>query len=341
MKLVQLVKLVPQVKLVLLVKLDQQEQLDQLVKLESTGSTGETGATGPTGETGATGSTGATGQTGSTGETGTTGATGPTGETGQTGSTGQTGATGQTGETGATGPTGATGETGATGQTGETGPTGETGSTGPTGQTGATGETGSTGPTGVTGPAGACCDGLEELMFTSFDMTKLEVNDKTFKRLIAQTNPPIAIQGWTMVPSKAEQQPITLCFEVPKDFDYRGATEMDLHLLVPSTSANRTSDAPVNIRVSYDSRNTQHEINGMFEVKTIEAKVSEPTMVEGFAKLKHFRVTIPLNSLKFYAQDLAFFVFDRMPVEGKHEEYNGEIYLASVAFRYKKVVHDE
>ena len=335
-----------------------------------TGATGATGATGLTGGTGETGPTGATGEqgiagtpgkpgtpgragtaghAGTAGRAGTAGAAGTPGKPGTAGAAGTVGLPGSPGKPGTAGAAGTVGRAGTAGKPGTQGPTGPTGETGATGEhggqgpTGATGLTGPTGATGATGEKGDCCDGLCELQFMTHAMTKADVNDKTLVRLIASTNPPIAFKGWAMKPSRACQEPISMSFEVPKDFDHTGDTEVDLHLLVAKTLPEHIVGAPVNIRLAYDSKDHGHDVHGEFETKYALVTVDEPA--NGTSKLKHYRVTIPLDSMKFYPQDLALMVIDRA-VEGvnpemvtwPYNEYPSDVYLAGMTFRYKKIV---
>jgi len=322
------------------------------------GATGMTGATGPTGATGARGHHGATGATGATGLRGEAGATGATGNHGATGATGLTGATGATGATGVTGaagvaghhgPTGATGVTGATGATGLTGPTGirgQQGATGPTGCSGVTGHTGSTGATGATGVTGPKGDSgkhcrriWNDLSFTPFDMTTHMDETVPFFQVI-DTNPCVALRGWCMRPSYQKQNPISLFFEVPKDFDHQGATELDLHVVVPRIEGKNEGCNKVNLRVRSVSKGNGQTFGCDFEdcvSKCIE--VEEPNTSEKCHKLRHFRVTFTLNSLHIDAQDLLWLVFDREhcgngPYCPTDKEFRESVYLVGASFRY-------
>ena len=142
-----------------------------------------------------------------------------------------------------------------------------------------------------------------------------------------------------MKPSSKPQEPISLCFEVPKDYDFKGTTEVDIHLLVASTSDKPVVNMPVNLRVQYDSKDNGHEIGGLFETKYASLIVEEPIIVQGNSRLKHYRVTVELDSLKFYPQDLALIVFDRgHDANVANDEYKGDVYLAGASFRYKRNV---
>ena len=323
-----------------------------------TGATGATGLQGPTGATGVRGQDGATGATGATGLRGETGATGATGNHGVTGATGATGATGVTGATGATGvagiaghqgPTGATGVTGATGATGLTGATGPTGArgkdgvTGPTGSTGVTGHTGVTGATGVTGPKGEsgkhCRRMWNDLSFTPFDMTTHMDETVPFFEVM-DTQPRVALRGWSMNPSWKKQNPISLFFEVPKDFDHKGDTELDLHIVVPYTQNKNEGRNKVNLRVRSVSKGNTQTFGCEFDDCKAECiDVTEPAPNEKCNKLRHFRVTFTLNSLHIDAQDLLWLVFDREhcgngPYCPTDKEFCEAVYLVGASFRY-------
>ena len=75
---------------------------------------------------------------------------------------------------------------------------------------------------------------------------------------------------------------------------------------------DRAMNAPVNLRVQYDSKDNGHEMACVFASKQALVRVDEPVIVPGKSKLKHYRVTVQLDSSKFYPQDMALLVFDRV-----------------------------
>ncbi len=314
-----------------------------------TGAKGDQGVTGPRGAAGVTGAKGDQGVTGPRGAAGVTGAKGDQGVTGPRGAAGVTGAKGDqgvTGPRGAAGVTGAKGDQGVTGPRGAAGVTGAKGDQGVTGPRGAAGVTGPKGATGATGPSGKSCGGMGELAFTPFDMTTQDDHSAPFFK-VYDTHPAIALRGWPMKPSFEGQNPISLYFEVPKDFDHQGKTELDLHIVVPRTGDDHNDlehvrNKKLKIRIRSDFKGNAQNLGCWFEDCVTECiKIEEPLPGLDCKKLRHYRVTVPLNSNHIDPQDLAILVIDRDNCDGKKphsrgKEYCKDVYLVGASFRYAR-----
>ena len=162
---------------------------------------------------------------------------------------------------------------------------------------------------------------------------------------VYDSQPPVALRGWPMKKSTLEQEPISLYFEIPKDFEYKGDAEVDLHLLVANTSEYPVTNKKINVRVRADYKGDTQDLGSCFmESKEKHVTIEEPHLALNCKRLKHYRVTVPLDTSKIDAQDLALFIFDRHslnPEFGNASEYDADIYLAGVTFRYKRKVRDE
>ena len=325
-----------------------------MVQKGSTGACGPkgVGSTGPRGDRGPKGHPGLTGPKGDRGPRGDTGTTGPRGHQGPIGATGITGPKGDRGSKGDTGIgiRGPKGE-GATGPKGDRGPKGDTGATGARGIQGPKGDTGLRGTTGVTGPSGKGCGKIGELAFTPFDMTTSDDSISSFFK-VYDTQPEIALRGWPMKPSSEVQNPISLYFEVPKDLDNHGKTELDLHIVVtktgdqPVTFGGKNMLCPeknVKIRVRSDFKGNAQNIGCWFDdCETACVEIEEPSLTEKCQKLRHYRVTVPLKSKHICPQDLAILVIDRDSCDDKtshgsgEKEYSQDVYLVGASFRYTR-----
>jgi hypothetical protein len=204
--------------------------------------------------------------------------------------------------------------------------------------TGPQGERGHRGATGATGPSGRGCCKVGELAFTPFDMTTCEEPLAPFVK-IYDVQPKVAIRGWTMKPSNETQYPISLYFEVPKDFDCQGKTELDLHILVPRSegvlvNGPQRQDNKVRIRVRSDFKGNSKTLGCWFEDCVTECiAVEEPVQKPDCKPMKHYRVTVPLKSKHIEPQDLGVLAFDRDSCPG-NDEFGRNVYLVGASFRY-------
>ena len=153
----------------------------------------------------------------------------------------------QASPTGATGPKGPRGQRGQRGRQGADGDDGATGPTGAAGTAGATGAMGVTGATGATGP-----NGEGQLVFTAGDMFPVDP-DAVFFNIYTGEPEPIPVATHRMLPSDAEQQePISLQFGLPDDYDSAtGTIVADLHILLDTQNAPTSGFFNVRIRSDY------------------------------------------------------------------------------------------
>jgi len=147
-------------------------------------------------------------------------------------------------------------------------------------------------------------------------------------------------------PSHEMQNPVSLYFEVPKDFDHKGKTELDLHILVPKNDEG--DDEPVRnkelkIRVRADYKGNMQNIGGWFDESVTESiKIEEPLTNQDGKRLRHYRITFKLNSKHVDPQDLAILVIDRENSTSTKarvrdsKEYAKNIYIVGASFRYTK-----
>jgi hypothetical protein len=200
------------------------------------------------------------------------------------------------------------------------------------------GPTGPKGDTGPTGPQGKDCAKFGELSFTPFEMTKKDKGHVPFFE-VYDCEPAIAIRGWSMRPSYETQEPISLYFEVPKDFDYRGTVAVDLHLLVQRQGNEPQRNKKLAIRLRSDFKGSAQDLGSVFaDCIDKEIYIDEPLREFTGNKLKHYRVTIPLRASLIDPQDLVVLVLDRAAcgIDSVEGEYRGDVYLAGASFRYTR-----
>lgn len=144
------------------------------------------------------------------------------------------------------------------------------------------------------------------------------------------------INAWTMAPSMSVQSPINVQFSVPVDVQLHENMSLELHFLVVQHNAS-AGDACIKVNAKYMHNHTNFDILDSAPTFTHTNYSHNFLIVEpGSAdNVKHVAVIIPLTSAGVKHSDLVSLSFTR-DVPGVSFEYEGDIYLASAALRYKR-----
>lgn len=174
-----------------------------------------------------------------------------------------------------------------------------------------------------------------EFIFNSFTMTKdaVATPDTKFNDVYSTVAPLFPLRVWSLHASGSTQEPITLAFSIPQDFDSILPVELDIHLVIDNKSAAGTTAA---IRTYLDSKANNESFGSAAggAEQTITSSTFTFTEPTG-NNLKHVSLTVPITNSGIYAGDFVFMAFIRVaPISGT--EYNADFYLNSVSFRYKK-----
>ncbi len=163
---------------------------------------------------------------------------------------------------------------------------------------------------------------------------------------VYDTRPKIALRGWSMKPSRCKQEPISLYFEVPKDFNHRGKVELDLHILVQRQHKHPVKDKDLKIRVRSDSAGNDQDLGCEFnDCVEVCCSIDEPGHDKDCDKLRHFRVKVCLDPKHIEGQDLVVLVIDRGECHEDCDttkcdnEYDDDVFLVGASFRYKRKCH--
>ena len=175
-----------------------------------------------------------------------------------------------------------------------------------------------------------------ELQFNSFAMTKDAVvtPETIFNDVYTSLAPLFPIRAWSLHASSTTQEVITLTFNIPHDYDIFAPMEIILHLLVDRKASTGTTAA---IRIHADFKSSGQELGqaaggAQQNIVSNTFSVNEPSG----NNLRHISITVPLNNTGIFPNDFAFLAFTRTaPSSGT--EYNADIYLTSVSFRYKRI----
>ncbi len=173
-----------------------------------------------------------------------------------------------------------------------------------------------------------------EIIFDSFSLTKdaAATPDTKFNDVYTTSGLLFPIRVWSMHPSSSTQEVITLLFNIPQDFDTILPLELQLHLVVDNKAASGNNAAFL-VQADFKGNNAEFGSTGAEQsVTSSTITFTEPTG----NNLKHEWLTIPLINSGIFPGDIAFVAFTRGVPTGT--EYNNDIYLSSVSFRYKKFV---
>ena len=209
------------------------------------------------------------------------------------------------------------------------------------------GPRGTRGPRGRRGRDARNCSRVGEVTFTSFDMTTKQTKQVPFFTVYDVT-PQIALRAWPLAPCSVD--PVSLSFAIPKDFDHDGETRLELHFLVQkSHQADPLQNKQITVRVQGDFIGQENNLGTIFPF-SIEKNVciDEPTSL-GCEKLRHYRVSIPLNTNLIEGQDFAILAIDRVfdyscstastiidTLTGAFCDYPYPVYLAGATFSYHR-----
>jgi len=150
----------------------------------------------------------------------------------------------------------------------------------------------------------------------------------TFAPTTGATRPPLAT--WALNKSNHMQDPLSLTFQIPNSFDNTGSAEIEIHLIITNVGASGNSTA---LRVRADFVNNDQEMGtGGFSQTIISDDISITDPTNG--NLRHVFTTISLDASAILAQDWAFLVLDRTAPSIPANEYDADIYLSSISFRY-------
>ncbi len=181
-------------------------------------------------------------------------------------------------------------------------------------------------------------DGLtDELVFTPTDIESPGTTspDISFSQVYGSGSSFPTIRVWIMKDSENDPSPLSIQFKIPNDFHSDGIVVVDAHLLIDDLGAS--GDARLQLRADFKGNNEQLGINaGGFadDVESTDFTITEPTLSEA---LNHQRVSMTLTDSVVNAiepRDWAFIVLNRAVPSGS--EYDNDIYLSSVSFRYPK-----
>lgn len=174
------------------------------------------------------------------------------------------------------------------------------------------------------------------IIFNSYSFTKdvAASPDTKFDDVYTTSGVLFPMRVWSMHPSGSTQEAITLLFNIPQDFDTLLPLELELHLLVDNKGATGTTAA---IQIYADFKSAGMEIGASAggpeqSITSSTLTFTEPTSND----LRHESITIPLNNSDIFPGDIAFIAFVRTAPTGT--EYNNDIYLSSVSFKYKKAL---
>lgn len=179
---------------------------------------------------------------------------------------------------------------------------------------------------------------FSELIFTPLSSSKdgVATTDTRFDNVYGSTPPLIALRTWLIPQSSTTQQPTTIMFNVPADFDTTWAPTIDLNLLIANNGATG-SVANLRVRADFEGNNaefgTASPANGFVQTVTSgDLTITEPTSTN----LKNIRASIALDNTVINPRTVAVLVIDRVSTTGT--EYANNIYLGSIVFRYKKLI---
>jgi uncharacterized delta-60 repeat protein len=175
-----------------------------------------------------------------------------------------------------------------------------------------------------------------EIIFNSFSMTKnaSATPDTLFNDVYTTTGVLFPIRAWSLHTSSTTQEAVTIIFNIPQDFDTILPLQAELHLIVDNKAATG-NNAALMLRADFKGNNTQFGAGAGGAEQTITSSTITFTEPTG-NNLKHELLVIPLSNSSINPGDIAFLAFTRTAPTGT--EYNADIYLGSISFRYKKFV---
>ena len=174
-----------------------------------------------------------------------------------------------------------------------------------------------------------------EIIFTPHMMTNKtsSLPNTTFSNILGAN---LSLSAWKLYPAQAPspQDPIRTSFAIPKDFDSDESLVVDVHLLVNKLSGSGDR-GKITVSVCYQDNKSEigltspaHGLNQI--VNSNSFTITEPSQD---SNLYHIKVSVPLDASLADDCDFAYIAITRTTPSGI--EYDQDIYLASVAFRYE------
>ncbi len=149
-----------------------------------------------------------------------------------------------------------------------------------------------------------------------------------FSPTTGPSRPPLAT--WALNNSNQVQDPLSLAFQIPNNFDNTGSVDIEIHLIIANAKANGET-AALRVRSEF-VKNDQELGTGGFSQTIVSDDISITDPTNG--NLRHVFTTISLDASTILAQDWAFLVLDRTAPSVPANEYEADVYLSSISFRY-------
>ncbi len=172
-----------------------------------------------------------------------------------------------------------------------------------------------------------CPDVIDELVFNAFNIANSKGQNPNATFFIPQqttepSRPPVTF--WSINKSTLTQDPLSLIFQIPKNFDNTGSVEVTAHLWVNDTNIAGNSAA---LRLWADFKNNVQDLGASGFSQTVIS--DDISITPG-----NIQVTISLDASTIAAQDWALLIFDRTAPSVPANEYDADMYLSSISFRY-------
>ena len=168
--------------------------------------------------------------------------------------------------------------------------------------------------------------------FTPADMTNAQ--GLTSPVIIGTTGVGSAlITGWPLAAATDAQYPITIQFEVPADIQAQNKAALEIGILVPKNGF-APGGARFQVKSKYISSHNSFDVNNIAWSHTnfsADEKIHEPA-AEGSVRYLH--VKIPLSIAHVKPGQLALLNISRVLGECACEDYAGDLYVVSAAFKY-------
>lgn len=181
---------------------------------------------------------------------------------------------------------------------------------------------------------------LQSITFVAEDFSKdaAASPDTNFDNVYGSTPPLIAFKSWQMVPSSSTQEPLTLQFDMPIDLDSTWDPTIDLKLFIANNSG---SGSVVNIQLRIDLKVPGQQIGVVSPAtgfsQTITSGDVTVTPEPASGNLKNVRVSMPVSGSTIAPRSTVVVVIDR--VATTDTEYDNNVYLGSMVFRYRKILN--
>jgi hypothetical protein len=171
-----------------------------------------------------------------------------------------------------------------------------------------------------------------EVNFTPADMTSSQ--GLTVPVMIGTTGVGSAlITGWPLAAATDAQYPVTLQFEVPADIHVKHKAALEIGILVPKNGF-APGRARFQVKSKYISSDNSFDVNNIAWSHTnfsADEKIHEPA-AEG--SVRYLNVKIPLSTAHVKSGQLALLNISRVLGECACEDYAGDVYVVSAAFKY-------